>query len=280
MTRVGEDTAWSLLLRLCGLAPAPGRALRAELGVAVLSVDPEGHWHCEPAPDAAARALLELYLPLCARGGRACVIAQLGQSLDGRIATATGHAHYVTGEADRVHLHRLRALVDAVVVGPGTVAADDPRLTVRSVPGASPVRVILDPRGQLPARAGVFTDGAAPTLLIAPGDAAVPAGVGHLRLDEQSPARVLAALAERGLHRVLVEGGGRTVSAFLAAGVLDRLHITVAPVLIGSGRAAVTLPEIRTMAEALRPPVRRFRLGEDVLFDLDLAPPGAGSGPP
>lgn len=270
MNRLDEGTAWSLLLRLHALTPAPVDPLRAALGAATLTVGGGGQWRCEPAPDDAARALLELYLPLCVPPGQGCVVAQLGQSLDGRIATPTGHSRYVTGEADRVHLHRLRALADAVVVGPGTVAADDPRLTVRSVPGASPVRVILDPRARLPARTGVFTDGAAPTLLVAPPGARVPAGVEHLPLDEQAPDRVLAALAERGLHRVLVEGGGRTVSAFLAADLLDRLHITVAPVLIGSGRAAVTLPEIGTMAEALRPPVRRFSLGDDVLFDLDL----------
>ena len=72
------------------------------------------------------------------------------------------------------------------------------------------------------------------------------------------------------LRRVLVEGGGITVSRFLQAGLLDRLHVTVAPLLIGSGRAALTLPAIETLAQALRPRCRHFHLGEDVLFDLDL----------
>jgi len=270
MKPIDEETAWSLLLRLRAQPPAAGGAQRVAQGAARLTVRGGAEWHCEPAADASAQALLELYLPLCAAPGRAIVVAQLGQSLDGRIATAAGHSHFVTGEADRVHLHRLRALVDAVVVGPGTVAADDPRLTVRGVAGDSPVRVVLDPRGRLPATAGVFNDQAAPTLLLAPPGARVPAGAEHVPLASQTPAGVLAALDERGLRRVLVEGGGRTVSDFLAAGLLDRLHITIAPVLIGSGRAAVTLPEIRSMTEALRPPARRFGLGDDVLFDLDL----------
>jgi riboflavin biosynthesis pyrimidine reductase len=84
------------------------------------------------------------------------------------------------------------------------------------------------------------------------------------------PRAVLGALRERGLRRVLVEGGGITVSRFLAARVLDRLHVTVAPLLIGSGRAALSLPPIETLGEALRPPCRHFRLGDDILFDLEL----------
>ena len=81
---------------------------------------------------------------------------------------------------------------------------------------------------------------------------------------------VLDALRGQGLRRVLVEGGGITVSRFLQAGLLDRLHVTVAPLLIGSGRAALTLPPVETIAQAIRPRCRHFHLGEDVLFDLDL----------
>jgi riboflavin biosynthesis pyrimidine reductase len=83
-------------------------------------------------------------------------------------------------------------------------------------------------------------------------------------------AALLAQLRERGLRRVLVEGGGVTVSRFLQAGLLDRLHLTVAPVLIGSGRPSITLDPIVSLDQALRPRCRRFTLGEDVLFDLDL----------
>jgi riboflavin-specific deaminase-like protein len=234
----------------------------------------------------AARALLDLYLPLRARAD--LVIGQLGQSLDGRIATHSGHSHYINGPDDIRRLHRLRALVDAVIVGAGTVHADDPRLTVREVPGDNPVRVLLDPSGRLAPTSRVLSDGAAPTLWLR---SARAAAAGTLRgvadpglapsveivlLDESpaggfDPAAVVAALASRGLRRLLVEGGGITVSRFLQAGVLDRLHISVAPLLIGSGRPALTLPPIETLGEALRPPVRHFLLGDDLLFDLDLS---------
>ncbi len=208
------------------------------------------------------------------------VFAQLGTSLDGRIATVTGQSHYINGPEALEHVHRLRAAADAVVVGAGTVAADDPRLTVRRVDGRNPVRVVLDPLFRLAADRRVFTDGAAPTLVVGirppDGDGpAVPGCARALALDAAAdgrlePAAILAALAARGLARVFVEGGGLTVSRFLAAGVLDRLHLLVAPLLIGSGRPGLVLPPIEDLAQARRPPARVFALGADTLFDLDL----------
>src|ERR1700693_139765 len=94
------------------------------------------------------------------------IIAQMGQSLDGRIATPTGHSHYINGVAGRAHLHRLRALVDAVVVGVATVVADDPQLTVRLVHGPCPARVVLDPNGRSAADARVFAADGARRLIV------------------------------------------------------------------------------------------------------------------
>ena len=101
-------------------------------------------------------------------------IAQLAQSVDGFIASRTGDANYVSGEEDREHLHRLRALVDAVIVGAQTVTADDPQLTTRAVPGPSPARVIIDPSGRIPRDARVLTDGSARTLWCVASDSASP----------------------------------------------------------------------------------------------------------
>ncbi|MEU9113216.1 RibD family protein [Streptomyces sp. NPDC048483] len=231
-----------------------------------------------------ATQLAERYLPLCLAGAHvAC--AQLGQSLDGFIATRTGDADFVTGEEDRRHLHRLRALSDAVIVGAGTAVADDPRLTVRACAGDNPVRVVLDPRGRVPRRRQVFTDGAAPTLWVVGPEAAVAEGAGLDVLvlpdaEAFAPHRVLAALARRGLGRVLVEGGGVTVSRFLQAGALHRLYVTVAPVLLGDGVPGLRFPGTPVMRDALRPPVRRTLLGEDTLFEFALGTPGARPGGP
>ena len=196
-------------------------------------------------------------------------VAQLGQTLDGRIATVTGHSHYVNGPEALDHLHRLRALVDAVVVGAGTAVEDDPSLTTRRVVGPNPVRVLLDPSGRVPGERKLFRDGLAPTLVWGParaGAESLASGAG-----ENSPRSVLVALAARGLDVVLVEGGARTVSRFLEAGCIDRLHLLVAPTLLGSGRPGIVLPEVATMAGARRFEARRHPLGDDTLFDLTPA---------
>jgi hypothetical protein len=119
------------------------------------------------APPAQTCPLWSLYAPVAqGRGEPAFVIAQLGQSLDGRVATATGKSRYINGPEAIRHLHRLRALVDAVVVGVGTVIADDPQLNVREVEGPCPARVVIDPNFRLPVGARMLGDGAAPIYAI------------------------------------------------------------------------------------------------------------------
>jgi diaminohydroxyphosphoribosylaminopyrimidine deaminase / 5-amino-6-(5-phosphoribosylamino)uracil reductase len=224
--------------------------------------------------------LSPLYGPLLdpPTAGDGCfVLGRLAQSLDGRIATTSGASHWISGHQDIVHTHRLRALFDAVVVGAGTVRADDPQLTTREVEGPSPVRVVLDTERRLDARYRVFREGPE-TLLLCASDAAGGESVGKAPVLRLPRARegldigaVLAALAERGLRRVFVEGGGITVSRFLAAGALDRLHVTIAPLLIGSGIPAFTLPETATLTDMLRFDWTVHRVGSDLLVDIPLS---------
>jgi len=232
-------------------------------------------------PDRAAAGLdavlLDRYGSLVA--GPMITIAQLAQSADGFIASRTGDANYVSGEEDREHLHRLRALVDAVVVGAQTVAADDPRLTTRAVPGPSPVRVIIDPTGRIPRGARVLIDDSAKTLwCVASGFEPPSELAAHVELvtlpregGRFQPEALLGMLQARGLGRVLVEGGGRTVSDFLAAGLLDRLYLTTAPILVGDGIPGVRFAGSDLLADALTASVRRFSLGSDICTVFDFA---------
>jgi diaminohydroxyphosphoribosylaminopyrimidine deaminase/5-amino-6-(5-phosphoribosylamino)uracil reductase len=211
------------------------------------------------------------------------VVGRLAQTLDGRIATASGSSRWIGGPGDILHTHRLRALCHAVVVGAGTVRHDDPRLTTREVPGPDPIRVVIDTDRRLSTDYTLFREGP-PTLLACAQDA--PGSDTHgtalvLRLPREptggiAPASLLRALATRGLTRIFVEGGGLTVSRFLAAGCLDRLHVTVAPVLLGSGIPAFTLPEVARIADGLRFTWQVHEIKPDILLDIaiDRAKPG------
>jgi diaminohydroxyphosphoribosylaminopyrimidine deaminase / 5-amino-6-(5-phosphoribosylamino)uracil reductase len=207
---------------------------------------------------------------------RPFVVAQLGQSLDGRIATPTGESRWINRNAALDHLHRLRASVDAVVVGIGTVVADDPMLNVRRVEGRHPARVIIDPSGRLPLHACCLVDDGTRRLVVRTLDGPPPpAGVEIVRLpslgDPMAPRAIVDALFALGLKRLLIEGGAWTVSSFIDAGAVDRLHILVAPMILGSGKTGLALKPIAKLAEARRPVTQIHILADgDVLFDCDL----------
>ena len=288
------ESIWSLLLALRTRARAP-EPLPDSFGLSVdnqgqinlvpandraclLEINADGRWYAKASLTPEIGEQLDLYLPLAlAREGQPLTVAHLGQSLDGYIATLTGDSRYVNGPENLAHLHRMRALADAVIVGAHTVECDNPQLTTRLVPGPNPARVILDPRRRLNALWALFQDPAAPTLLVCDEALADSTKWGHAevlgvpchgqQLDLQA---VLAQLQARGLFGIFVEGGGLTVSAFLQEKLLNRLQITVAPLLIGSGRRGVALPPIRNLADGLRPPHQRYLMGQDVLFDCRL----------
>jgi riboflavin-specific deaminase-like protein len=278
----GVKALWPLCLEIAQRrrrgAPAvalatPGGALdwRAGHGYAL-----QGDWDAEATQQF---ALLKPLLDLPSEGPP-WAIGQLGQSLDGFVATESGDANFVNGQQVLVHLHRLRALCDAVLIGAGTAAIDNPQLTTRRVSGPNAVRVVLDPGLRVPPAARLFNDDLAPTLLVCDAarkaEAAARLGADRVlampRLGDTSfdLAALQATLHGRGLRVLFVEGGGITVSRFIAQGRLDRLHLSVAPVLIGGGRPGLALPRAATMKDALRPDCRTFALGGDMLWDLVL----------
>lgn len=199
-------------------------------------------------PDASARALNRRWLMAVARE-RPYVIAKWAATLDGRTAAADGSSFWITGDEARNHAHGVRATVDAIVVGTGTVAVDNPSLSARpggAEGGHQPLRLVVGDRDT--EGASVWRD-----------DNAV-------RVPGHDPAGVLAEAWRRECRVVLVEGGATLTTAFLAAGLVDEVHAYIAPAILGSGTTAVGDLGIGTMSSVLRAwDVTRTPLGVDTL---------------
>jgi diaminohydroxyphosphoribosylaminopyrimidine deaminase/5-amino-6-(5-phosphoribosylamino)uracil reductase len=221
----------------------------------------------------ACDALNEAWMTFIRRG-RPHVTLKMAATLDGKIATATGDSRWVTGPEARARVHALRDRVDAVLVGAGTARADDPRLTARSPKGRDPIRVVLDSRASLPRSLRLFRQrSSAPTVLahVRAGARPPAPGVEMLRCRGRA-GRVdlddlLARLARRGVTSLLVEGGAEVAGAFLAAGLVDRLLLFLAPRVAGAdGLSWAGGAGPRRMADALRlAEVEVSRVGEDLL---------------
>jgi diaminohydroxyphosphoribosylaminopyrimidine deaminase/5-amino-6-(5-phosphoribosylamino)uracil reductase len=199
---------------------------------------------------AAASGALRPWL-FAVRHGRPFVTWKFAASLDGRVAAADFTSRWITSAAARADVHALRNVVDAVLVGSGTVLVDDPQLTVRvdGVPAEhQPLRVVLDRRHRIPQDARVF-DSAAESLA----------------LDTAAPRFALKALFDRGVRHVLLEGGPTLAGAFVEAGCVDEVIAYLAPLLLGAGPAALGEAGVGTLAEAVRLDIESVqRIGDDV----------------
>jgi diaminohydroxyphosphoribosylaminopyrimidine deaminase/5-amino-6-(5-phosphoribosylamino)uracil reductase len=255
----------------------PDRAVHIANG----GVSPTGVTRSAEAPPSTVQAVTasDLFAPFrSADPAEPFVVAQIGQSLDGRIATVTGESRYINRAAALDHLHAIRANVDAVVVGIGTVLSDDPLLTVRRVAGQSPARVVIDPSERLGPEARCLNADGAPCFVVRRRAGTSICGAEILVIDAPdgrfAPSAIVAALFARGMRRILVEGGARTISAFVDDRAVDRLHVLVAPLIIGSGRTGLDLAPVARLSSALRPASRVHVFADgDVLFDCDLRRP-------
>ncbi len=242
----------------------------------------------DPLPPAEHRppAVADLMGPVRPRVDRPYVVLKYAQTLDGRIATATGDAKWISSEAERVVSHGLRAACDAVLVGVDTVIQDDPQLTVRMVSGASPVRIVLDTTLRVPRDAKILGDDAA-TIIITTDRASATAhrwlASRHVAVhavdagaDGVDIGAALALLRTLGTESLLVEGGGKVITSLLRAQVVDRLVVGVAPTIIGAGTDAVGDLGVAQVTDGVRLHNRVTCIaGDDLLvaFDLEPSPP-------
>jgi diaminohydroxyphosphoribosylaminopyrimidine deaminase / 5-amino-6-(5-phosphoribosylamino)uracil reductase len=222
------------------------------------------------------------------RLGRPHVTLKLAMTLDGRIADRRGESKWITGEAARAAAHRLRSESDAILVGVGTVLRDDPALTVRRDRPwpREPYRVVLDTHARTPAAARLIASGTRARALVITGPGADPARVAALaaagatvvgvaaREGRVDPQAALAALAEREVRAVLVEGGGEIHGAFVDAGLVDRVAVFVAPRLMGGREATPSIGGLGRLlgASLILGGLEVGRVGDDLLIEADARP--------
>ena len=210
---------------------------------------------------------------------------KFAQTIDGRLATATGDSKWISSEASLTFAHKLRAEHDAILVGVGTVLADDPRLTVRLVKGRDPLRVVIDTNLKTPPRSKLLVNGAARRTLIATGNTRntgrarrletlgaeilpLPQGKENSGLDLSA---LLRELGRRGIESVLVEGGAGIITSFLRAKLVDRIIVVIAPKIIGCGKDSIGDLGITRLRDALKlDHVKARRLGPDLVLDATL----------
>jgi diaminohydroxyphosphoribosylaminopyrimidine deaminase/5-amino-6-(5-phosphoribosylamino)uracil reductase len=194
-----------------------------------------------------------------ARTGFPFVTMKYAMTLDGKIATRTGHSRWISSEASRAYVHKLRALHDGVMVGIGTALADDPQLTVRGVPGRDPVKIIVDSGARLPLTAKVLqgrvivgaTHAANVDRLRAAGVQVIPCAAREGRVDLTE---FMGLLGKERITSILLEGGGTLTASLMAEGLIDRVVAFIAPVLVGGQDAPTPLEGrgVATMAEGWR----------------------------
>jgi diaminohydroxyphosphoribosylaminopyrimidine deaminase/5-amino-6-(5-phosphoribosylamino)uracil reductase len=229
------------------------------------------------------RTLNEAYIKYVTKGVP-LVTVKFAQTLDGRIATAGGSARWISSEESRRLAHRLRAINDAVLVGAGTVLADDPELTVRLVRGRSPVRIVLDSGLRVPLESRVLLEQEKARTIIATTPKADPAKVEELeqkgievmkvpanQAGEVDIPSLLPLLGKRGIASLLVEGGSSIITSFLRLGLADRLVAIVAPKILGSGIETVGDLNITDVGKALKLSFSRtYRSGADLVIEAKV----------
>ena len=216
------------------------------------------------------QSILNILLPILRRNKK-LVIAQIGQSIDGRIALNNGNSHYINNPKSIIYLHCLRSISDAIIVGSNTIKKDDPLLTTRKIKGTNPKRIIIDGSLSLNNKYKIFNDGNENIIFTKSNKNIRLNNSTIIRLKEKNFTKNLITQIKKLKYKnILVEGGSKTISELINNKYIDILQFMIAPILIGSGINSLNLKEISNLNKAIRPKHNFNELENEIIVNLFL----------
>ena len=216
------------------------------------------------------QSILNILLPIL-RKNKKLVIAQIGQSIDGRIALNNGNSHYINNPKSIIYLHCLRSISDAIIVGSNTIKKDDPLLTTRKIKGTNPKRIIIDGSLSLNNKYKIFNDGNENIIFTKSNKNIRLNNSTIIRLKEKNFTKnFITQIKKLKYKNILVEGGSKTISELINNKYIDILQFMIAPILIGSGINSLNLKEISNLNKAIRPKHNFNELENDIIVNLFL----------
>ncbi len=216
------------------------------------------------------QSILNILVPIL-RKNKKLVIAQIGQSIDGRIALNNGNSHYINNPKSIIYLHCLRSISDAIIVGSNTIKKDDPLLTTRKIKGTNPKRIIIDGSLSLKNKYKIFNDGNENIIFTKSNKNIRLNNSTIIRLKEKNFTKNLITQIKKLKYKnILVEGGSKTISELINNKYIDILQFMIAPILIGSGINSLNLKEISNLNKAIRPKSNFNELENEIIVNLFL----------
>ena len=216
------------------------------------------------------QSILNILVPIL-RKNKKLVIAQIGQSIDGRIALNNGNSHYINNPKSIIYLHCLRSISDAIIVGSNTIKKDDPLLTTRKIKGKNPKRIIIDGSLSLNNKYKIFNDGNENIIFTKSNKNIRLNNSTIIRLKEKNFTKnFITQIKKLKYKNILVEGGSKTISELINNKYIDILQFMIAPILIGSGINSLNLKEISNLNKAIRPKHNFNELENEIIVNLFL----------
>ena len=216
------------------------------------------------------QSILNILVPIL-RKNKKLVIAQIGQSIDGRIALNNGNSHYINNPKSIIYLHCLRSISDAIIVGSNTIKKDDPLLTTRKIKGTNPKRIIIDGSLSLNNKYKIFNDGNENIIFTKSNKNIRLNNSTIIRLKEKNFTKnFITQIKKLKYKNILVEGGSKTISELINNKYIDILQFMIAPILIGSGINSLNLKEISNLNKAIRPKHNFNQLENEIIVNLFL----------